>query len=133
MPAPSSWGAILRAIANASSGPSSRVPLSMAKLVSPEPGDAADHITSSGPNAPTNSADVSSAPVRSSASSLSDMRSSERAAGGEILHHRADAKSPVLAFVAVAHAVDELAELRRADGDDVIALVGKAVPGRVAI
>src|SRR5262249_20728416 len=93
----------------------------------------ADHVTSSGPNAPTNSAELSSAPVRSSARSLSDMRSSQRAARGEVLHHGADAEDPVLAFVAAAHAVDELAELGGADGDDVVALVGKALPRRVAV
>src|SRR5689334_16210960 len=48
-------------------------------------------------------------------------------------HQRADAEGPGLAFVAVAHAVDQFAELGRGDGDDVVALVGKPLPRRVTI
>src|SRR5215472_5044979 len=132
MPALPSSGAISPTFANASCSLLSRVPLSIAKLC--RPGGAADHTKSSGPTTPTSSADVSSAPVRSSARSFSDgMRSAQQAPAGEILHHRAEAEGPVLALIAVAHAVDELAKLGRANGNDIVALVGKALPRRVAV
>src|SRR5215472_7912267 len=51
----------------------------------------------------------------------------------EVLHQRIDAEGPRLAIMAGAHAVDELAELRCGDGDDVVALVGEPLPRRVAI
>ena len=51
----------------------------------------------------------------------------------QVLHQRADAERPGLALVAGAHAVDELAELGRCDRDDIVALVGEALPRRVAI
>ena len=51
----------------------------------------------------------------------------------QALHQRADAERPGLALIAVAHAVDELAELRRRDRDDVVALVGKTLARRVAV
>src|SRR5258708_23276017 len=51
----------------------------------------------------------------------------------QALHQRADAERPGLAFVAVAHAVDELAELGRRYRDDIIALVGKTLAGRIAV
>src|SRR3569832_324130 len=52
---------------------------------------------------------------------------------GQVLHQRTDAKRQRLAFVAGPHPVDELAELRGGDGDDVVALVGEPLPRRVAI
>src|SRR5581483_7051764 len=85
---------------------------------------------------PTSSAEVSSAPVRSSARSLSEaMRSvsPQAAPAREVLHHRADTERPMLAFIARTHAVDELAKLGGANGDDVVALVGKTLPRCVAI
>src|SRR5690349_3050591 len=51
----------------------------------------------------------------------------------EVSHQLANAVGPWLALIAVAHAVDELAELRRRDGDDVVALVRKSLPGRIAV
>src|SRR5882724_6165621 len=72
MVAPASMGANSRAIAKASFDPSSRVPLSMAKRSSSSGTESMDQNTSSGPNWPTNSADVSRAPVRSSARSFKE-------------------------------------------------------------
>src|SRR5579872_359793 len=77
MVAPASLGASSRTMANAASAPSSRVPLSMEKLCRPGAIDGADQNTSSGPNPPTSSAEVSSAPVRSSARSLKEGMQSE--------------------------------------------------------
>src|SRR3954453_19313891 len=51
----------------------------------------------------------------------------------QVLHQRAEAEGPGLALVAGPHAVDELAELRGGDRDDVIALVGEPLPRRIAI
>src|SRR3954453_22963442 len=51
----------------------------------------------------------------------------------QVLHQCAEAECPGLTLVAAAHAVDELAELRRCDRDDVIALVGEPLPRRIAI
>src|ERR1700749_1573120 len=51
----------------------------------------------------------------------------------QILHQRADPDRPRLAIMAGAHAVDELAELGRGDGNEVVALVGKSLPRRIAI
>src|ERR1700680_2983696 len=51
----------------------------------------------------------------------------------QIPHQRTDAERPGFAFIAVAHAVDELAELGRCDRDDVVALVSKALARRVAV
>src|ERR1700730_15031945 len=63
-------------MAKASSAARSRVPLSIEKLGWAGAIDEIDQHPSSGPNWPTSSADVSSAPVRSSARSLNeDMRS----------------------------------------------------------
>src|SRR6516162_1454472 len=70
MVAPSSKGASSRTIANASSAPHSRVPLSSEKQSWPAGIAAADQTTLNGPNKPTSSADVSRAPVKSSARSL---------------------------------------------------------------
>src|ERR1700739_77807 len=128
--------------AKASSGSRSRVPLSIARLCASclctaWGSEVAGHMTGNGPNMPTNSATVSSAPVRSSASSFRVMRSTALSAktspAREIRHHRADAEGPVLALVAAPHAVDELSQFRRTDGDDVVALVGKTLARRVAV
>src|SRR5690348_1114198 len=51
----------------------------------------------------------------------------------QIAHQFADAERPWLALIAGAHAVDQLAELRRRDRDDVVALVRKALARRVAV
>src|SRR5579862_1463002 len=72
MSASASLGARSRTMAKACSDECSRVPLSMAKLAPSGVIDDADQQTSSGPNRPTSSADVSSAPVRSSARSLNE-------------------------------------------------------------
>src|SRR5262249_47634447 len=51
----------------------------------------------------------------------------------EVLHQRADTERPRLAIIAGAHAVGELAEARRGYGDDVVALVGKALARCVTV
>src|SRR5437667_12771343 len=51
----------------------------------------------------------------------------------QIAHQLADAERPGFALVATAHAVDELAELGRGDGNNIIAFVGEPLPRRVAI
>src|SRR5882762_9479836 len=69
-------------------------------------------------------------------SSGDDSRSGAKLAepsASETLHQCANTKCPRFAFIAGAHAVDELAEFRRLDRDDIIALVGKPLPRHVAI
>ncbi|GCC43988.1 hypothetical protein chiPu_0028082, partial [Chiloscyllium punctatum] len=66
-------------------------------------------------------------------SSYAATAASQHLALRQVLHQRTDAERPRLAFVAAAHAVDELAELRRRDGDDVVALVGEALALGVAV
>src|SRR3954454_22549123 len=71
MPAPARCGASPAVAATAASRPSSRVPASSAALRASSAGPAPDQWTGTGPTSPTSSAAVSSAPVRSSAMSLS--------------------------------------------------------------
>jgi hypothetical protein len=59
-------------MAKASSAGRSRVPLSIEKLDCVGARDESDQLTSKGPNLPTSSAEVSSAPVKSSARSLKE-------------------------------------------------------------
>ena len=51
----------------------------------------------------------------------------------QISHQRADAEGPGFAFVAGAHAVDQPAEQRRGDGNDIVALVCKTLAFRFAV
>src|SRR5215831_14302156 len=71
MPAPLSMDASFVALANASPRSSSRVPLSIARLSFKFGIDVSGQTTVIAPNIPVNSAEVSSAPVKSSANNLS--------------------------------------------------------------
>src|SRR4051812_42662348 len=51
----------------------------------------------------------------------------------EVSHQLTDAIGPRLALIAVAHAIDELAELRCCNRDDVVALVREPLPWRIAV
>ena len=51
----------------------------------------------------------------------------------QVSHQRADAERPGLALVTGAHAVDQPAELRRRYGNDIVALVGKALTFCIAV
>src|SRR4051812_24044485 len=51
----------------------------------------------------------------------------------EVAHERGRAEGPGLAGVAWLHAVDEPAELRGRDGDEVAVFVGEALARRVAV
>src|SRR4030088_1376574 len=51
----------------------------------------------------------------------------------EIPHQRANAEGPGFALIAGAHAIDQFAELRRRYGNNVVALVGKALAFRIAV
>src|SRR5271165_437594 len=58
---------------------------------------------------------------------------SNQASPRQIAHQSAGAERPALAFLARQHAIDQLSELRRADGDDVAGFVGEAHAGGAAI
>src|SRR3954467_3560512 len=66
-------------------------------------------------------------------SSASSRVRSQQAALGEIAHQRAGPKGPGLTVGGEVHPVDQLAELRCGDRDDIADLVGEALARRIAV
>ena len=64
---------------------------------------------------------------------VSALRCSKTASVSQILHQRADAERPWLALIARSHPIDQLAQFRRLNRNDIIALVGETLSGSVTV